>query len=44
MGAVRQDAKFGLRMLKQNPAFTAMAVIAAQFHLARLLPINSWES
>jgi hypothetical protein len=24
---VRQDAKFGLRMLMQNPAFTAMAVL-----------------
>jgi putative ABC transport system permease protein len=27
MGTVRQDAKFGVRMLKQNPAFTAMAVL-----------------
>lgn len=24
---MRQDAKFGVRMLKQNPAFTAMAVL-----------------
>jgi hypothetical protein len=27
MGAISQDTKFGLRTLKQNPAFTAMAVM-----------------
>jgi len=27
MGTVPQDAKFGVRMLKKNPAFTAMAIL-----------------